>query len=406
MYKLGLILDEYLVMDVLKEKEKEKDFLLLNALQKRKLNKFFFKKAGQMQEDWEKNPRAGIEQFYNEFKLKEICLLHPHYSLVKEMPINPKVLLNQIDKHYFAIKLYWNLCSYNNSNYIDNSKDEKSFAELFIDEIIDLTNKNDKYATTQGKLLSQMVFDFKNREYPNYYKYKNEFFQHFRLFNQKEKNGILTMLFHACYENYKKGEPDAQNEMFELSCFVVDNDLLMVDGYIFSGSFWNIVHIGLASGELDWTGNVIEKYGTYLEEEIRVDVVTICKALLAFNRKEYSDSLQLLSIVKFQDPIYGLYAKSVQLKCYYELGDEYDDLFHNLSKSFYLYITRKHTFSESMKSSFCNFISVTTQLQNAKYDPNKNFDKILQKFNSTENLAYKSWLKEKINRVNSDRYCM
>lgn len=401
MYKLGLILDEYLVMDVLKEREKEKDFLLLNALQKRKLNKFFFKKAKQIQEDWQGNPRAGIDQLYDEFKLNEMCMSHPYYSLVKEMPINPEVLLNQIDKHYFAIKLYWNLCSSNTSNYIVNSKNGNSFTELFLDEIIDLTNNNDEYATTHGKLLSQMVLDFKNREYPNYYKYKNEFFQHFRLFNQKEKNDILTLLFHACYENYKKGEADAQNELFELSCFVVDNDLLMVDGYIFTGRFWNIVHIGLSSGELDWTDKVIEEYGEYLEEEIREDIITICKALLAFNRKKYSDALQLLSTVKFQNPVYGLYSKSVQLQCYYELGDEYDDLFRNLSKSFYLYITRKHTFSESMKNSFCNFISLATQLQNAKYDPNKNFDGIFKKINTTENLAYKSWLKEKVKIVSN-----
>ncbi len=399
MYKLGVLLDDFLVIDILQEKEKEKDFLLLAALQKRKLNKFFFKKTEQIQEDWKKHPRSGIDQLYDEFKLKEMCLSHPYYPLVKEMPINPEVLINHIDKHYFAVKLYWNLCSYNTSNYIVNPNNEDATSELFIDEIINLTNYNPAYSTIQGKILSDLTIDFQNKIYPNYYKYKNDFFQHYRLFKQKEKNDILTMLFHACYENYKKGEPNAQNELFELSCFAVDNELLMIDGYVFSGRFWNVVHIGLASGELDWTDKVIEEYGKHLNEECRDDIITICKALVAFNRKSYADTLHLLSIVKFQNPIYGLYAKSVQLQCYYELGDEYDDLFQNLTKSFYLYITRKHSFSDSMKNSFCNFISITTQLQNAKFDPDKNFADILQKIDTTENLAYKSWLKEKIKTV-------
>ena len=400
-YKLSVLLDDFLILDVLNSKIKDKNFLLLDALKQRKLDKYFFKKTEQIQEEWEKKTYSGIDHLYDEYRLKEICYSHPNYSMVQEMPISPELLINHLDRHYFTTKLYWNVCIYNNNSYIINSTSEKKEinTEYFIDEIINLCNHGNFNTVPQAKLFGNFLAALINKDYSNFESIKEEFIQNIDLYNYKEKNNVMTFLYHSCYENYKNGNPNALNQLFELNCLAVKYELIIVDGYINSERFFDIVHIGFAAKKLEWTESFINDYDHYLQNSERQDTITLCKALLSFNKENYESALQILAIVKFQNLLYVLYAKSIQLQCYYELDEGYYDLFFNLTKSFNLYINRKDCFSDSTKKTFINFISVTKQLYNAKYNPEPNLVALSKKINNTSNIAYKSWIIKKMSEL-------
>ena len=400
-YKLCVLLDDFLILDVLNSKSKERNFLLLDALKKRKLDRYFFKKTEQIQEEWKKKSNSGVDHLYDEYRLKEICYSHPSYAMVQEMPISPELLVNHLDRHYFATKLYWNVCIYNNNNYVVNENEEKNGinTEYFIDEIIELCNHGSFNTVPQAKLFGNFLAALMKKDYSNFEFIKDEFTQNIGLYNYKEKNNVMTFLYHSCYENYKNGLPNALNELFELNCFAIKHELIIVDGYINSERFFDIVHIGFAANKLDWTAFFINSYDHYLQKSEREDTITVCKALLSFNKEEYESALQILATVKFQNLLYALYAKSIQLQCYYELEEEYYDLFLNLTKSFNLYINRKDSFSDSTKKTFINFISVTKQLYNAKHDPEPNLLALSNKINNTSNIAYKSWILKKMSEL-------
>ncbi len=396
MYRLNLLIDDFFVQEILATAIKDKDFLLLKALRERKLDKYFFKKIDSMQNDWNDNPKVGIEHLYDEYRLKEMCFSHPSYSLVKEMPLDPALLLNHIDEHYFATKLYWNLCLYNTQNYVSKKKNSDLNGTLFLDEIINSTEKNLSNHSPQTKLFSRLIIAFRTKNYTEFDQFKNAFFNNLHLYNYKEKVDIQTFLYHACYENYKTGVAGALDGLFELNCFAIEYDLIIEGGYISNMRFWNIIHIGFAAKKLNWTEKFIEDYGKYLQSEQKEDTILICKALLAFNFKKYEHALQLLATARFQNMLYALYTKSLQLQCYYELGDEYDDLFWNLCKSFNSYLNRREEFSENTKTSFSNFIYFSKLLLKTKHDPNKNLERLSKKINNNLNLAYKSWILEKL----------
>lgn len=400
MYKLGVLIDEYLIFDILRDTDKDSDFLLLKALKKRKLDKFFFKKVEQMQDSWQSKPQEGIEHLYDEYRLNEMCFSHPNYSLVKEMPINPELLIDNIDKHYFTVKLYWSLCICNNNSYL-NKADVKGSKNInyFINEIIELCKNNSGENTKQAILFHQMLVAFMEKDYTNITFFKNDFYKNADLYKIKERYDIMTFISRACYENYKIGIPNSLSELLEINNYIVENNLVLDDGYIGNEKFWNIVYIGLAGNKLNWTEAFIQNYGKYLQDEYRKDTVTICTSLLAFYRSEYKNALQILATVKFQNPLHGVYAKSIQLKCFYELDGNYDDLFLNLTKSFNLYINRKEEFSVSTKKMFLNFISISRKLQIAKNDPDRNLTLLAKRVNNTNNLAYKSWISEKLNQL-------
>jgi len=393
-YRLNLLIDDFFVQKVLEKDLKDRDFLLLKALNNRKLDKYFFKKIETTQEDWDRKPIAGIDHLYDEYKLKEMCFSHPNYSLVKAMP-DLSLLINQIDKHYFATKLYLNMCLYNNENYISKKKHTSNKNNLFIDEIINLSKNNTTESSPQSKLFGQLLNALKEQNYKGYNKFKSDFFDNLQLYNYEEKSVIQICLYHACYENYKIGIASAL-DLFELNCFAVEHKMIIEGDYISNTKFWNIIHIGFAAQKLDWTKKIIEEYGKYLVEEQREDTILICKAMLAFNDKQYENALQILATAKFHNTLYALYAKSLQLQCYYELDDDYENLFWNLCKSFNSYLTRREEFSESTKTSFLNFITFARYLQKAKYDPDKDLISLSKKINNNSNIAYKTWVLQKL----------
>lgn len=399
-HKLNMLFEEFLISEELKEHEVKRSFLLLEALKKRKLDKFFFKEIEDLEGKWRKKKPIGIEQLYNEYCLKEMCFSHPNYSVVKKMPIGTEDLIHQLDKHYFAIKLYWTLCHYNTQKYVNKPVEKNNQSEHLVQEILKLSTQNDFQEVPQIRLLSQLLGAFIEKDFDNYDKLKSDYLAYFDLYNYKENNDIWNFLINICYENYKEGKLNALQELFELNRFAVEKEIVLEDGYFANEQFWAIVHIGCGVKELEWTEDFINKYGQFLEEKQQKDTLIISNALLAFHKNDFGEALKIIATVRFQNFLYGLYAKSIQLQCYYEL-DGYEDAFDNSVRSFYIFLNRKDVITDTTKSSFTDFISICKQLKKLKYKYNisKEISKIIEQIDENLNIAYKSWLYKKVEEL-------
>jgi len=372
MYRFGQLLDDFLVYEELKVKEAEKDLLLLHALKRRQLDQYFFKKAEQIEEDWRKNPPAGLEHLHNEYRLREMSHSHPNY-LVKKMPIGHEDLIYHIDSYYFAVKLYWALSVRHNKNYVvDQNNTNKP--QYLVDEILNICLETDYRKRPQIKLISKILETFKNKNFENYLELKAAFLNNFNLYNAREQYDFVILLYSICYESYMQGNTEALIELFDLNCIITENHFLLRDGRIQTDQFWNIVNIGFASNNFDWTEKFIAFYGDYLQPKEKEDVLIICDSMICYHKDKYKEAIQKLATVKFQNVLFGLYARCIQLKSYYELGDDY--------------------------MQFKNFISFSKKLRNAKNKPHlidntDNFRKSIKE----GNIAYKSWLIAKLEEI-------
>jgi len=403
MYRFGQLLDDFLVYEELKVKEAEKDLLLLHALKRRQLDQYFIKKAEQIEEEWSKNPPAGLEHLYNEYKLKEMYYhTHHNYPLVKKIPVSPEKFIYQIDTYYFATKLYWALFKRNNQNYITNLN-EPSNPEYLLEEILSLSQNPVFKKVPQIKLISNLLKAFINNDFEDFLDYKDEFLSFINLYNEKEKYDIVICLHSACYENYKLGKPKALQQLFDLNCLMIENHFLLRDGRIQTDQFWNIVNIGFAMNKIEWTEKFIFKYGDFLQQDEREDVLSICYAMISYHKNNYEEAIQKLATVRFQNVLFGLYARCIQLKSYYELGDDYYQMYLSLTKSFYLFLNR-NTFAEETKLQFKNFIALSKKLRNAKSKFTLLNDSAGFRKKLTEgNVAYKSWLLSKLDELELSR---
>jgi len=412
MNKLVDYLNEFMIQQELKKDEIKKDFLLLTAYQNRRLDDLFFKTIKKVEQKWENEKPPGLNQLYNEFELKRLCFIHPAYAKIDKktnnsisslkkktdkLIIGPENLLEHIDRYYFSTKLHLTLCLRHTQKYISNP-DKFSKKEYLINEIMEITHKGDFDDISQIRLLSKILHSLESN-YELYEELKNDFIKSVNFFNKKENLEIVHFLLSICYENYKIGKPNALGELFELNNLIIKYDLLLEDGQITTDIFWNIITIGLAAKELTWTKNFVAEYGKFLNETEKEDVLCISNSELAYNEGNFSESLEYILTVKFHNINYGLRARSIQLKCYFELGSDYEEPFISLIKSFNDFI-RRNNFSEQVQKGVLNYISLTKELFLIKNNlSNKEKEAFVKKLNATENVAFKSWLNYKITEL-------
>lgn len=392
MHTIGSVLEDFLLYEELKAQQTQRDFLLLEVYKKRKLDKFFFKKIEQIEKGWEKEKPAGIEQLYNEYLIKKLSFTHPNYSLVDKMPTLNDIV-HQIDKYYFATKLYWILCTSVSENSVITSEKEAVRKQHFVQKILDISLQADFQVTPQIKLLNQLCQAFMSGDFGNYPQMKEQFMSNLDLYNEYEKSDILWFLTAVSYENHRQGKQESISELFELNKYATENGFVFENGFISHVNFRNIVYIACAAEQLNWAEHFVDNYGCFLGEEDANDIIVLCKAIIDFSKGNYGQILDKLAKAKFRDVLYNAQARSILLQCYYELDHE---LFFSSVDSFRNFLGRNKALAPTMKKAFSNFIHFTKKLKKAEHEFRPDVKPLLDEIANTNNIVNKKWLISKV----------
>ncbi len=341
---LYTILENFLIQKKLETLKAERDFLVLNVLKDKKLDKAFFQKASQVEKEWQKFKLGGIEQLHNIYKLHNMVYLHPNFSTIAENSISQETLSSDVDNYYYAVKLYTNLLRELNQQ-VTVAKTDIVHNKVIFEEILKVTKETASAEIPQVKVISNILSSFKQQDFTKSADYKDLFVEHIDHFNQYEKYDILNALLRMNHANHFAGIEGAAREMFELNKLAVEKSIIIEDGYIESEYFKLIVDVGCTVGELDWTENFINSFQDHLRLEFKEHILTLCRALLLLERNEFEKILKDIAQVKIENAMYAAQLKTLQLQCYYEL-DDYDDLFFNLVKSFSAFLKRNTLLSQ------------------------------------------------------------
>lgn len=398
MVKFVKLLDDFFIQQELKRETIDRDFLYLKALRRRKLDNHFFRKADEVKKQWHKSPPAGLEHLHNEYKLNRMYFTHPGFSLNREAPKGLDVLINSIDNYYFSIKLFWSLVFVNNGNFFDSlNKNTKS--KRLLSEILNLCNTKEFEVSPQFKLLSDLLNLFLKRNFDTISSLKDLFIKQINFYDEKERSYVITTLEAGFFQNSNSGSEDVIQNLFELNCLRIEQNCILEGGYITYNRFTNVLNIGFAAKQLNWTENFIQKYIQYLPDEIKEDTLKISNANLKFQKSAYKEALHLLVDLRYKNELFSLYGRSIQLQSSYELNDY--DLFFSFTNAFSLYLSRNDRFASNTIEQFLNFINFSKRLFRLKLNFNiSDYNKLKLDLTSQSNIAYKSWLTEKIKEIN------
>ncbi|MFN0036981.1 MAG: hypothetical protein ACKVUS_18150, partial [Saprospiraceae bacterium] len=200
-----------------------------------------------------------------------------------------------------------------------------------------------------------------------------------------------------CALKINQGKREYYREVFEIFKKIIQKGILLEEESLSEGIFKNIVTAGLGVGEFEWTEKFIEEYSLYLPVRIRENARTFNLSYLFFHQKRYSEVLNLLQNVEYNDVVYVLGSKIILIQTYYELNEIM--AMDSLTDSFRIYLRRNKVMSKNLKREYINYLGFVKNLTALIGVEKKTIAKFREKIMATTSPTHKKWLLEKIDEL-------
>lgn len=217
--------------------------------------------------------------------------------------------------------------------------------------------------------------------------------QHEGRFEQEEMRGLYLMAINGCIRRMNAGKRAYIRQAFDVYRAALERNFLTENGFISGFTFKNIIRIGAALNEHDWTEQFIEKHRYTLHPRERDNAYNYNRAFLFFQKTDYAQALPLLQQVELEDPLNNLHARRMLVRSYYELGEQ--DALESLLQSFGAYLHRQKNLGYHRELNL-NFIKFMLRL--IRLSPNDSEGKrgIREEIVAENQVAEREWLLEKM----------
>lgn len=333
-------------------------------------------------------------QFYLEEHFKGGLLEELHSGSLKEyskyMAQKPKHLPGALDAYYVIEKLR-QMCLVANDNNVFGTKTKYFFEEeitqlarhpaLAANEFVQaymavyalLTVKNEQHYFTLKKIIASQGYRFEDQNLAELFGYARNF----------------------CIARINSGKAEFYNELFDLYEQGLQKRVLVVNNEINERNYKNIVTTALRIKKYNWAQQFIEEYRPMLNKAVRENAYNYNLANYYFHTSRFDKALLSLQKVELADLFYGLDARALMLKCYYELDEK--EAFLNHYYSFRMFIQRRKNVSAQHRSNYNNLLRLSKKLINVRPRDKKAIAGIARQIDEAKGLADKNWLQQKLN---------
>lgn len=213
----------------------------------------------------------------------------------------------------------------------------------------------------------------------------------------EEALSFYTLLQNICVQEINRGDSEYLKKLLELYKDVTNIKLFSKQDNMSPWFFKNAVTAGLLTGEYIWVENFIKEYSVLLPKEEIKNAYTFNMANLHYYKKEYEQTISILSEVKFGDVAYALGGRWLLIRAYYELDEWYS--LDSLLSSFRLYLMRNKLITSPKKKQYLNLIRYVQKLMRIAPNDKAKIIKLKDKLTSEENVPTKKWLLDKLEQM-------
>lgn len=391
LYDLKNLIEAFIIEQEMAAQSHEKTILLIKGLFKRQMHD----KAFQLIDKELKRLEGMIgDDFYHhfyQFQLTTIKLKNTT-NKVKDASNLTQDSLKYLDIFFTHSKLKLGYESITRQRLLGDK------VSLFLyDELLEYLNDKNIFESIPSILMFQKLAQLKaNASFEEYERVKNYFFEKFDKILNADKKDLIIYFINFCLTKTKRGLNIFLEEIFEFYQFGLEHELLLENGKMYPDDFRNIVTIGTVLKKYDLVESFINEKSAFLPFELRNSIVLISRAQLEKSKGNLSKVIDLLKEVEFTSVHDNLVARSLLMRCYYELGE-----FHTLSyflEAFVKFVKRNTSLSEEVKLAVLNMIKFTKILSNAAYKkPTK--EKLKEKLGDLNHINSKNWLLKQIEKL-------
>lgn len=227
--------------------------------------------------------------------------------------------------------------------------------------------------------------------------YRRSIFRFFHLFPPEDNRDLLLLALNTCIRNINQGRVLYLQEALELYRLGLEGNLLNERGYLTPYTYNNIAGIALRLAEFDWAEEFVHRYQFQLASEHREPLFALNAARLAYARKQYGQALRFLQSADYRDFFHQMTARILQLKIYFETGEN-ELLTAHLKNTRALLRRRRASYHEQ---NYLNIIRLTEQMLRLRPNHTEGKTSLRHKMETVEPLTERSWLLEALGNIES-----
>ena len=384
---LNKIIEDYLIIQKLKNDDMERRELLLNIYVKKSRYVLFMNESTKVESDIQSSPYKDSIFYKKAYEYNMLKLEMQESKVPKE---RYEILLDSLRLmkgyyHLSAIKIKSELQSF------------KGFAAYEEQELSPLTG-NIIYILYQK--LNQLYLE---KNMALFQEIKNILIKNLNFIRKEFQLEFLTHLINFCLGMMKQDDVKYNIETLDLYKIGLNHNILTQHNRITDNSFLNIVISGSKAKEFDFVKDFISEYKDYLNKDIKPKLSKLARSFYHFYKREIEEAIDLIMDISFSSPFRNASARLHLLRCYYELFDKdisYFEMLISQCIAFEKMVKRNPNYSRENVDSYINFSKFIRLLSKTKASGELTKDqkkRLIDYLDQQKIVKSRSWLIQKIN---------
>lgn len=348
------LIEEFLVLEQIKNDNYLKNSALLKGLRQKKQFKLYESKLEKTKKALQEHPIRDSSYHQKEYKLAVEA--DYFYTTIRRKGRDQSLYrqLSSLDHYYLAEKLKAAV-----EVQIRRKILKQEYINPMMKSVLDTVQEHQTlYQKVPAIDLYYRVFLMINHEETDYYFDALETLQAKEKFFPKEELATIYNYFqNYCIAQINNNNPTFLKEIFLLYQLQLQQELIFEDGYLSDLHYKNIVTTGIRLEELAWVKHFIEQYRLALRPEVQENAYSFNLASYYHAVGEYDQVLALLQEVVYSDFRYNLGAKALLLRTYYE-QESYEALY-SLVDSTLQFLQRNEQLADARRTGYYNLFRLT-----------------------------------------------
>ena len=385
------LLEEFLSVESYLSNKILESTIRLEATNFKKWSPIFRTNLQKLKTRFNRDIELGTERYYYQYKMEQSIYGHSEYNIQRFKVSNIESIIGNLDIFYISEKLRLTCEILSRKTFT-----KYEYRNTFIHEILEQIEHHKFLENPVISIYYQIVkTHLEPEKESHYYQLKELLSVHRFVLPPWQLKEVFNAALNYCNRKINAGRFHFLSESLQLYQDLISRELIFTDGYLSHWTFKNVVILALRLKEFDWAESFIKDYQHRIPESFRQNAVIYNMATVHFYKKQFSEVLDLLQEVEYEDVTYNLGVKSMLFATYYELSEW--EAIHALGESFKVYLHRKKdTIPQNRRDSYLNLIKYVFRLIKCSPGDKETLEDLEEKMNSTKNIASAIWLKEKI----------
>ena len=375
MSELTKIIEDYIVHIKREENTADEKMNLLKFYFERNLDKYFIATSREVKQILDDLP-FGTYQNFMKYQYEE--LIATYHSKLNTRVGDYKDVINELNEFINAEKLRWENISFLEPFPVEQKQHDNRAFYIIHHLINQLLKKDDESYFFEAMLIIE---------------------NNLHRFAQEESRDILKLLLFFSIKKVNAGFIAYYEQQLRIyHIFIKLNLILNQYGKISVATYKNYINASLKTKKIEEAAHFLENYKIYLIEETKDEVYGFNKACIYFEKKMYSELIDIILNTKQNDIYYNLGQRRLLLKTYYELmlkNKSYYDMLESSIQTFKKFIATKNNIPETHIAMNKDFLKMIHRL--VDINSKKEAQLLYEELKKIPMLVEKQWFLQKIN---------